>query len=379
MLHPKAQFVHNLSAYITIVCATTVYKMPGRNETEILNVAIATLGKETGLKVRIGGLQERLEGLDIDARLEIGDDQIPAFAEIKPRIQQANLGAVIDQLRMYGQRTGGEQWILVADYVNPKMAQELRDRGVQFMDTAGNAFIKADNLFVFVKGNKQQQEARIKDATRAFEPTGLRVLYAFLKNPDLVNQPYRVIAEQTGVANGTVGWVINGLKEEGYLRDLGRKRGKKLMNVTKLFYRWVEAYPQKLQKKLELGHWIVQDPYWWKKQQIRAYEGVWGGEIAGAKLTNNLNPLVATVYMPEGRLNELAQTERMKKADRNAIDQEGLVKVYQMFWKPDIDDPDTTDPILTYADLTNTGDPRNMEIAKDVYDKYIDRHLREIA
>ena len=152
-----------------------------------------------------------------------------------------------------------------------------------------------------------------------------------------------------------------------------------LMQVTKLFYRWVEAYPQKLQNKLDLGHWIAPTPYWWEKENIRAYGGVWGGEIAGAKMTNNLNPLVATVYMPEDRLKELAQSVRMKRADRNTIDQEGLVRVYRMFWKPDIGDPDTTDPILTYADLTNTGDPRNMEIAKDVYEKYIDRHLQEIA
>ncbi len=356
-----------------------VYKMLRKNERKILDEAIAAVGKEAGLTVRIRDLAVRLGDLKIDAELALGHDQIPAFAEIKPRLQQANLGAVTDQLRMFERRVGGERWILVADYVNPKAAQELRDRGVQFMDTAGNAFIEADNLFVYVKGNKQHQEVRTKEANRAFEPTGLRVIYAFLKNPDLANQPYRVIAEQTGVANGTVGGVMYGLNEGGYLRDLGRKRGKKLMDVTRLFYRWAEAYPQKLQKKLELGIWVVKDPYWWEEMDITAYDGVWGGEIAGAKMTHNLNPLIATVYMQEHRLNDLVQTARMKKAERHATDREGMVRIYKMFWKPDMDDPNTTDPMLTYADLTNTGDPRNMEIAKDVYDKYIDRHLREIA
>ena len=69
----------------------------------------------------------------------------------------------------------------------------------------------------------------------------------------------------------------------------------------------------------------------------------------------------------------------MKKAEKYAPEGEGLVRVYQMFWKPEVGDPDTTDPILTYADLTNTRDPRNMEIAQNVYDRYIDRYLREIA
>ena len=356
-----------------------VYKMLEKNERKILDGAVAALVQETGVPVDIKDLQVRLGNRNTAAELVLGNDQIPVFAEIKKQIQQANLGAVVDQIKMFEHQTHGERWVLVTDYVNPKLAQYLRNQGVLFMDAAGNAFLEVDSLFVFVKGNKQQQETRVKEANRAFEPTGLRVLYAFLKNPDLVNQPYRVIAEQTGVANGTVAWVIRGLKEGGYLKDLGRKRGKKLINVTRLFYRWAEVYPQKLQKKLMLGNWIVKDPFWWKEMNIRAYGGVWGGEIAGAKLTNNLNPLVATVYMPEDRLNELAQAARMRRADRDEIDQEGLVKIYQMFWKPGIDDPDTTDPMLTYTDLTNTNDPRNMEIAKNVYDKYIDRHLREIA
>ncbi|MEM6584052.1 MAG: type IV toxin-antitoxin system AbiEi family antitoxin, partial [Pseudomonadota bacterium] len=45
--------------------------------------------------------------------------------------------------------------------------------------------------------------------------------------------------------------------------------------------------------------------------------------------------------------------------------------------KPDNPQEDVTDPILTYADLTATGDPRNLETASIVYEKYIDKHLRQ--
>ena len=69
----------------------------------------------------------------------------------------------------------------------------------------------------------------------------------------------------------------------------------------------------------------------------------------------------------------------MKKAGKRAPDEGGMVRIYQMFWRQDTENGDTTDPILTYADLTNTGDPRNLEIAQNVYDNHIDRHLREIA
>jgi hypothetical protein len=357
-----------------------VYKMLRGNEGHILGAAIDALDKEAGIKVRVRDTGVRLGNIDCDARLEIGHDRLPAYGEIKLRLQQTNLGAIMDQLRMFKDRTGdGHPWILIADYVNPNMVYELRNHGVQFMDTVGNAFLKTEDLHVYVKGNKQQQAVKAKETNRAFEPTGLRVIYAFLKNPNLANQPYRVIAEQTRVAVGTVGWVMHGLNDGGYLRDLGRKRGKKLLNATKLFNRWVETYPEKLKKKLELGEWIIGDRYWWKDTNITKFDGVWGGEIAGAKLTNNLNPLVATVYLPKERLGELAQAVRLKKAKRDTIGKEQLVKIYEIFWKPGINDRDTTDPMLTYADLINTGDPRNMEIAQNVYDKYIDRHLREIT
>ena len=45
-------------------------------------------------------------------------------------------------------------------------------------------------------------------------------------------------------------------------------------------------------------------------------------EIAGTKLTNNLNPLVATIYLPKEWLGELAQAIKLKKAKGGAIDKE---------------------------------------------------------
>jgi hypothetical protein len=357
-----------------------VYKMHRENEKHILDTAIAALGRETGIDVHVRDMGVRLGDFECDARLEIGQNRIPAYGEIRLRLQQANLGAIIDQMRIFKHQIGDEHpWILIADYVNPNMAQELRAHGVQFMDTTGNAFLKTDNFHIYVRGNRQQEAAKVKEKNRAFETTGLRVVYAFLKEPKLVKQPYREIARQTGVAVGTVGWVVNGLTEGGYLIDLGRKQGKKLRNVPKLFNRWVEAYPEKLRRKLELGEWIAGDTYWWEKVDITKFGGVWGGEIAGAKLTNNLNPMVATVYLPKDRLGDFAHAARLKRAKNPTADKEQLVKVYQTFWEPGDNDRDTTDPILTYADLTDTADPRNMEIAKNVYDKYIDRHLRQIA
>ena len=98
-----------------------------------------------------------------------------------------------------------------------------------------------------------------------------KVVFGFLCNPGLAAAPYREIAEQTDVALGTVGWVVNGLKDAGYLLDRGKKKDRRLTERQKLLERWVEAYPEKLQPKLNLGEFVADNPRWWEAVEIEKY------------------------------------------------------------------------------------------------------------
>ncbi len=346
-------------------------------ENQILERAITALTAEVPLQVAIRGREVAIGRYRADALIELGDDAVPYVVEIKPRAAQANLGAIVDQLRVIQDHHGVDRGMLVTDYVNPNLAERLKQLELQFIDTAGNAYINAPGNFIYVRGNKLLEEFKATETNRAFEPTGLKVVYAFLKNPALVNQPYRHIAEVTGVANGTIGWVMNGLKEAGYLRDLGREKGKRLVDLEGLFRRWVDAYPLKLKKKLNLGTWTTGNPIWWVDVGIEEFGAVWGGELAADKLTHYIQPKEMTVYLPKERLKEFVNGVWLRRAGNAPNAEEGIVRIFDMFWTPDNQWTETTDPILTYADLTSTGDPRNLETAKFVYEKYIDRHLRE--
>ena len=55
---------------------------------------------------------------------------------------------------------------------------------------------------------------------RAFTKTGLKVIFHFLLNDNQLNQTYREIANKAGVGLGNINYVINGLKENGYLVNL---------------------------------------------------------------------------------------------------------------------------------------------------------------
>src|SRR4030042_3723946 len=131
--------------------------------------------------------------------------------------------------------------LLVTKYVNAQMAEQFRLDGIEFIDTAGNAFIKQPPIYIFIKGNKPPEDVRKVPLKRAFKPAGLKIIYAFLCTPGFENKAYRELAAATDVALGTVGWIMKELKDIGFLLDMG-KRGNKLTERENLFQRWVTAY-----------------------------------------------------------------------------------------------------------------------------------------
>jgi len=206
---------------------------------------------------------------------------------------------------------------------------------------------------------------------RAFQPTGLKVIYVFLCNPELVNAPYREIAAAADVALGTVGWVITDLKDLGHLVEMGKKK-RRLTGLKKLFDRWVEAYPEQLRPKLLIGKFTTNEADWWKIKKLQNFDAYMGGEIAADYLTQYLVPEIKTVYM-RGKPQDLQLTFKMRK------DPDGEVELLKTFWNVECDWPDNkiVNPILIYADLLATGDPRNIETAEMIYEKEIAQHLRE--
>jgi hypothetical protein len=68
----------------------------------------------------------------------------------------------------------------------------------------------------------------------------LKVVFALLNNPEMVDWPYRQIAAVTDVALGTVDWIFKDLKEMGFLVEIGGRK-RKITNPLQLLKRWVEG------------------------------------------------------------------------------------------------------------------------------------------
>jgi len=305
---------------------------------------------------------------DFILRIRMHEMEWDFAAEIKNRVTTANLGAFVQQLRIFPQEQKG---LLVTWYVTPQMADRMKEMGIEFIDTAGNAYINQPPLFIFIKGNRPVDRYPKERPTRAFQPTGLQVVFALLGNPGLEDKPFRQIAKAANAALGTVGWVIRDLKNLGYLLDRG-KRGRRLLRKKELLDRWIAAYPDQLRPKNLVGRYRAPNKEWWKDEVLTPFTAFWGGEVAAAKLTRYLKPQVVTIYI-KGNPGRLLLKHKMRK------DLEGKIEVLKAFWNFEYNwqFTDLVHPILIYADLLATGDTRNIETAEIVYERELTRLIRE--
>jgi hypothetical protein len=261
--------------------------------------------------------------------------------------------------------------LVVADYVAPQMVDLLKENDINFIDAAGNAYIKALPLYIFIKGNKRPEEIRTYPVKRAFKAGGLKVIFILLCNPDLIGKPFREIAQYAGVALGTVGGIVNELKELGYIIDMG-KRGRKIVKMDELFKRWVVAYPEQLKPKVRIGYFEADQKDWWQNAVLKEDGAYWGGEVAGTFLTHYLKPKNITIYTKRP-IGKIILKNRLKK------DPNGTIEILNTFWTFDqgLTHSEIVHPILIYADLMETGDPRNIETAEMLYEKEIAQLIRQ--
>ena len=255
--------------------------------------------------------------------------------------------------------------ILVADHVFPKIKEELRNQEIAYLETNGNIWLKNGETLLWIDAQKTRPEVKEK-INRAFTKTGLKVVFDFLRDELLINAPYREIAQQTEIALGNVNYILNGLKESGFIVK-GSKNGIQFTNKKELLNTWIVKYAEKLKPEIEIGtfRFLRDDDFAnWKNLPLKKGKTWWGGEPAGNIKTNYLKPAELTLYTIETR-SDLIKNYRL------IPDPTGNIKVFKTFWK-DIDiNENTAPPLLIYADLINTGDHRCIETAQKIYDEFL--------
>ncbi len=322
----------------------------------LMNKALDALRKH-GVEVEI--LHQEHRWADQLIKVRYAGQELVFAAEVRIGLRPATLGAVLHLLDTINENT-----LLIADYITPQMADELRYREINFIDAAGNAFLAAPPLFIWVKGQREPERHTLPKVGRVFQAGGLQVIFTLLCNPEWANLPYREIAEMAGVAHGTVGLIMAELPKMGFLA--GKKGNRQLQDVERLVQQWVEGYIRTLKPKLLLGRFAPTRKDWVATEAVKPDKVLLGGEWAAAELTGYLKPQTATVYLHEN-VKEFIIDNRLKK------DPNGPVECLKRFWdfKYPWNHPGFAPPLMIYADLLAIGDNRTIETGRVLYDRFI--------
>lgn len=350
-------------------------KLPDNREQKILEHALEALERTTGIHGQVVERERRnAQGRLADAIVEIeaNGQRYPYVAEIKRVDRFAILREIKHQCALHGHDTPA---LLVAPRITTDTAEKCRELDLQFLDATGNAYLRGPGLYVFVKGQRPIKGEEIlligQDARRAGTAAHLRVVFALLCKPELLNAPYREIGKAAGVALGTIGQVFDDLTDRGFTTGGRRKGARVMLERNRLIDEWITNYPIKLRPKLNPRRFQAPKPDWWKALDVTRYGAQWGTEVAAGKLTGYLRPGTVTIYFHKVKGQHLLT--RLVAENRLRPDREGDIEILDAFWDGHDEPPQaqTVPPLLVCADLIATLDPRNLESAKLIHDRYL--------
>jgi len=311
---------------------------------------------------KINALWEDLIVPEIDGLIKLnykGHTQ-EFYVEIKKELREYQLPNIFKLKEVY------DPIMVIAEKLFPKIKNTLVEQGIAYIEMGGNINIETDNMLLKVE-RKQKKHLKQEKYGRAFTKTGLKALLLFLTIENDINDTYREIAKNAGIALGNVKLILEGLIEEGFALKVNEKE-LKLTNKDQLLQKWGTAYAEKLKPALKVGNFRFNNPndvHKWKNIKLKKAHTQWGGEPAGNIYTKYLQPEYLTIYTNE------------KKADliknyRLIPDPEGNVIVYEKFWKEREPDRNVVPPVIAYADLLATGKKRCIETAQKIYEQFIE-------
>jgi hypothetical protein len=187
------------------------------------------------------------------------------LVEERRHLRHQDVAIVVDRLNRLRAElppgNAGDRLLLLAPHVRPQQAAVLERAEVDYLDLAGNVHLNAPGLFVHVEGRRPPREAaRTPDRP---QKGWIKTVMAILIQPELVNAPYRTLADEADVALGTIAKCMNDVVRRGLLRD--GKGGRTILDRQALVALWVQAYIEGLRPKLTERRFQVRDD---DKQQL---------------------------------------------------------------------------------------------------------------
>lgn len=334
------------------------------NQRELTTKALNQLEFHTGLIAKVTEYGQG-DSQNISALVEFNNNH-KLVAELRRWTYEGNLDAVIAQL---AENTESATKIYISNYINDELGMRLREAKVNYLDKAGNAYLDISPIFILIEGKIPKESFLLDKTAKLFTETGLKVICALLTNQDLLNANYRTIADHADVSMGTIGWVLRELRDQGFTQESYRNRSWK--DKTKLIKKWAEEYP-KLRVKNQLGVYYCKDENWWQSLDLAKYDAVLGGEIAALNHIDGIEPREGLIYLGKYQQRNFIRNLNLISPEQGENTTKlSRIELRSKFWGC-VENvsflASATHPLITFADLMDTWEARNIQHAKAIAD-----------
>lgn len=338
-------------------------------EAELIARALDELHASTGIQGKI--LDDTADESNAVVSLKINGQHLKYNCTVKKKVDRYAL-----PLDLLNRLDNVQHTLLVSAPLSQDMANRCRELGLQFIDTAGNAHIKDEaGIYVFVSGRRSNTPYHTP-ANTTMTPALLKMMFAFLAEPALLNAPYRDISFRARVSTGAIGNAFDTLEQHGLIGMT--PDGKRMIRMPEMFLNtWAAGYAGRLKPKLRQYRFATEDLTkilgWNPEFRVSA----WGGEPAALHLTGHLKPEHGLIYAD---MDDPDMLRNIVKEFRLRADPQGTLEIVEMFWNPDAFTTwfPTVPPHLVYADLMATHDSRNIAAARQIVSQVID-HVQDTA
>lgn len=323
-----------------------------------------------------------------DGTLEVTCDNQPVRfrVETKSQVTAAMIPGIINQ-RSQCAYAPSHAGLLVAPYIPPSIAKELKLREVQYADLKGNLWLKLPDHEIWFKNAarelKDYNAPVYSNSSSSLSAAGVKLIFVLLTIGEATCWPYRQLAEYSGNSIGSVKAAMDWLAQKDYLqiKALRNPGSRKLTRKKELLDVWTEAYGDKLLPKLLIGRYKSAASPNFTQELNSGFDRPFGiepniklsGESAVGLLLGDdyYKPGSTTIYLRDkNNLNQVMAAFKLNRTPR------GNVEILEAFWNQKISGDTISAPqLIVYADLMNKDSSRCWNMAKAIYDQQLKRFI----
>ena len=334
------------------------YKYEQMKENQLVRTAQKHFRENTGLDLLLDVNDKKIE--DVDGQIIIIDPDTGKknilYFEIKNEIRTHDLLKLKQHYDRY------KSLMLIAQYISKKNKEQLRHLDINYIESSGNCYIRHKGLRVFVD-NQKSAPVRKTGTSKLFTYSGMKFIYALLLKPDLITETYREIAYSSEIALGSVGDIIQELKNNGYLKQHSGEN--RIVKLKELFEDWVDYFDERVIPHIFQEVYVFADKDAYKNwQNIPMKNSSWGGEPAARLLDQYLAPETFVIYNSNSSAEVMNQFRLIPDIRGNVTLMLPLLENQEL--------KKHADPFMIYAELMRSDDSRCHEAAYRIREKYID-------